>query len=131
MGNQKPIAHQIKFQNVGVYKQAFEKSGYGIAFEDDGDTGYLYVTTEKFDHIYDALHLYDAKDGDRLKPGENAFIVWNQTLQKGGIHYHGHFQAVFDFLNQTARCRNSFPPATAEWCKSTHDWQDGMDVGLE
>ena len=98
-------------------------------FEDDGSTGYFYATTEKFDRIFDALHLYNY--GDRSQPSaeDKIVIVWNSQLLKAGIFYQNQFQAVIDFNNRTACCRSGSPPPFGEW-RTPHSWDDKMTDGL-
>ncbi len=43
-----PIAYPGKFGGRGVHKKAFGGMGFGVVFEDDGETGYFYATTESF-----------------------------------------------------------------------------------
>jgi hypothetical protein len=112
--------------------KAFEGSGFGVVFEDDGETGYLYATNESLDEILNALHLYNAGDTGQVKPGDEVFIVWNPALQKAGMFYHDQFQAVIDFRKQRACCRMGFPPCTHKgWCQSSHEWNEALVKGLE
>lgn len=127
--NEKPTAHPLNYVGPGVYEVPFTGTGFGITFEDDGDTGYLYATTEGFDHIFDALHLYNNTDSNRLAVGDNAYIVWNPNLLKAGIYYKNEFHAVIDFMKQTACCRNNFPQPS-QWCCSNHKWYDKAAEGL-
>ena len=106
--DEKPFAYLLSYQGPGKYARPFDGSGYGVMFEDDGQTGYFYATTENFDRILDALHLYNK--GDSNRPGENdqIYLVWNPRLQKAGIFYHNHFQAVVDFRNKLSCCGQAF-----------------------
>jgi hypothetical protein len=124
-----PVAHPIRFTGPAPYQRPFEGTGFGVVFEDDGETGYLYATNEGMDQILDALHLYNAGDTARLKPGEEAFIVWSPSSQKAGIFYHDAFQAVIDFRNKRACCRAGFPPPS-QWCTSSHEWDSSLVKGL-
>jgi hypothetical protein len=125
----RPIAHPLNFAGPEEYVKSFEGTGFGVVFEDEGDTGYLYATNEDHTEIFDAVHLYNATDPRRLQPGEEAYIVWNPTLSKAGIFYHDRFQAIIDFANRRACCRTGFPPPHGVW-RTPHDWDETMVAGL-
>ena len=99
-------------------------------FEDDGNTGYFYATTEKFERIFDALHLYNYGNPSQPSAEDKIIIVWNSQLRKAGLFYHNKFQAVIDFKNKTACCRSGFPPPFGEW-QTLHSWEEKMTAGLE
>jgi hypothetical protein len=126
-----PIAFPILFDGAGPYMKAFEGSGYGVVFEDDGETGYFYATDEAHESILDALQLYDYGDAIQLQPGDEIYIVWHPELEKAGIFFGERFHAVFDFRNKKACCRTDLPPATPGWVTGSHDWDPSMIAGLE
>ncbi|HLU67180.1 MAG TPA: DUF2251 domain-containing protein, partial [Kofleriaceae bacterium] len=121
----------IRFSGPDAYPVPLPGSGFGVVFEDDGETGYLYVTNEGATEIFDALHLYDRGGPGQVVAGEELDVVWNPALERAGLHYHGAFQAVIDFANRRAMCRTGFPPADSRWCRGTHAWDDDLLVGLE
>ena len=125
-----PVAHRINFAGPEAYVKSFGGTGFGVVFEDDGDTGYLYATDEGQNEVFDALHLYNASDQERLRVGEEAYIVWSHSLCKAGIYYHDRFQAIIDFRNQRSCCRTSFPPPGGTW-RSSHQWEETMAADLE
>ena len=126
------IAYPLNFTGPAPYMKAFEGSGFGVVFEDDGETGYFYATNERLDEILDALHLYNVGDPVQLKPGDEVFIVWNPALRKAGIFYHNQFQAIVDFKRRCACCRTGFPPRIhTGWCQSAHEWDESLVKGLE
>ncbi len=127
--DERPIAWPIRYEGTDVYEKAFPGTGFGVVFEDEGDTGYLYVTDEGSGRILDALHLYDQRDPHCLRKGDEIYFVWNPTLLKAGLFYHERFQAIVDFQNRMACCRTGFPPPS-EWCRSRHDWKEDMTRGL-
>ena len=129
--NDQPIAHSILYNGSGVYSKAFAGSGFGIVFEDDGETSYLYATNEGHDQIYDTLHIYDQNDQKVLQTGQEVFIIWNPKLCKAGMYYDDQFHAVIDFKQRKACCRNGFPEANADWCTSSHEWDESSIKGLE
>lgn len=124
------IAYPVNFKGPSSYLKSFGGTGFGVVFEDDGATGYFYATNEKADKIFDALHLYDEKSGDRLRLGDDLLIVWNPRLMKVGLFYHGHFHATVDFKNRGSCCRTGFPARVGTWCKTSHKWDEEMANGL-
>ena len=128
--DERPIAYHVNYKGLGKYGRPFEGSGFGVMFEDDGSTGYFYATTEKFDRIFDALHLYNHDGPGQPRTDDKIFIVWASQLQKAGIFYHDRFQAVIDFKNRIACCRTGFPPRFGEW-STPHTWDEKMIDGLE
>ncbi len=126
-----PTAWPLRFTGAGVHAMPLRGTGFGVVFEDDGTTGYLYATNERGDAILDALHLYDHGTAGQLRAGEEAFLVWSATSRKLGFFYRERFQAVFDFANRRAACRSGFPAPDARWCKGSHQWDDDAASGLE
>jgi len=125
-----PIAYPGRYAGPGVHQKSLRGSGFGVVFEDDGETGYFYATTEDFE-ILDALHLYDNGHPSSPKLGETVYFVWRPSLVKAGIFYQEVFQAIVDFKNRIACCRSGFPPKFGSWCTSSHDWDDKLVDGLE
>jgi len=128
--SQVPVAHPIEFEGRGVYEIALDRN-WGAVFEDDGSTGYLYLTSATFDHIYDALHIYDSGSAAQLAVGERAVLVWASSIQKVGLFFRGQFQAVASLSERRACCRSGFPAnAPAEWGGSSHAWDEAVVRGL-
>lgn len=126
------IAFPIRYSGPDTYAKAFEGTGYGLVLDDDGDTGYLYVTTEDFTEVYDHLHLYNSDMPDAPKPGETIYVMWNASLMRAGIFYDDGYIAVVDFNNARACCLSGFPePAPGGWCTSPHTWDPELTEGLE
>ncbi len=125
-----PVAHPFTFEHSGPYSKSFEGSGFGVVFEDDGETGYFYATDEKHATIFDALHLYNPRDPNRLKAGEKGLIVWNGAYLRAGLFYHERFQAVIDFKNKVSCCRTGFPAKVGSWSLSNHQWKEELTEGL-
>jgi len=128
---ERPMAYAVNYNGLGQYAQLFQGTRYGVMFEDDGATGYLYATNDKFDQIFDSLHLYNAGGRTYPKKGDQIFIVWNPELQKAGIYYDNQFQAVIDFRNKQSCCRTGFPTKGPGLWSATHLWDETMTKGLE
>ncbi|MHC4121188.1 MAG: DUF2251 domain-containing protein [Planctomycetota bacterium] len=125
------IAHPIVFSGPGPYAKSLDAK-CGVVFEDDGETGYFYATDSGGTTIFDALHLYDRQDNDRLRQGEEVFVVWNPGRQRAAIFYHDQFQAVFDFTARRGACRTGFPPSKGKgWSADGHAWDESLTMGLE
>ena len=128
----RPVAYRVEFSGSPTYyPKSFEGTGFGVVFEDDGETGYIYATNDKADKIFDALHLYNSKNPNKLSSGDKFFIVWNPKVEKAGTFYHNKFQAIIDFKNRLGCCRTGFPPKFGTWLRSLHTWNDQMVKGLE
>jgi len=125
------IAYPVNFNGPSTYLKSFKGTDFGVVFEDDGATGYFYATNKKADKIFDALHLYDEKSRDGLRPGDDVFIVWNPKLTRVGLFYHGRFHAIVDFKNRSSCCRSGFPARVGKWCKTSHEWNEDMANGLQ
>ena len=101
--------------------------GYGVVFEDDGETGYFYGL--KLDGgtqaILDALHVYNAKDvRDRDRPSLLE-IAWTPEGRRTALLINHYPHAVFDFISRRACCRTGFPPANGDFTDS-HQWDDAV-----
>ena len=116
------IAHRLKFKGQGTYPVGFAGSGYGVVFEDDGNTGYLYATNETHDEIFDALHIYNSGTPEQFRRGTAVFIVWHRVSQKAGLYVRRDCHAVIDFKNQVSCCRTGFPKEMAVW--QSNQWMD-------
>ena len=82
--DERPIAYPIEYTGPSTFIKSFNGTGFGMVFEDDGETGYLYATNEKADKIFDALHLYNSKSPNKLSSHDKLFIVWNPKMEKAG-----------------------------------------------
>ena len=126
------IAHQLKYAGEGHYEIPLDGADFGLVFEENKETGYLYVTTSGFAEILDALHLYDRGTEEALRPEDEVFLVWSPDLEKAGFYFRGRFQAGVDFRRHEACCRSGFPTLpNTPWLRSTHEWNDKVVRGLE
>jgi hypothetical protein len=103
--------------------------GYGVVFEDDGETGYFYGLdlTGAAPSIVDALHVYNVA---AIPDRKNAPIEirWAENRNRAGLFIGGECQAVFDFDDRRAVCRTGFPPGGD--FTSTHEWDESLVSGL-
>ncbi len=103
---------------------------FGIVFEDDGSTAYLYGLDygRQDNPIVDARHIYVADVSDREKPSV-VQLVWSQDGLKSALLINTYPHAVFDFESCRSYCRTGFPPrATSGWERGGHDWSDAVQA---
>jgi hypothetical protein len=98
---------------------------YGVVFEDDGTTGYLYALdfARTDNPIVDALHIYDvANVTDRDRPSQ-VQLVWSRDGLKALLAINGYPHAICNFEARRGYCRTGFPPPLG-WSAEGHDWDD-------
>ena len=95
-----------------------------VAFEDDGETGYLYALDfGQESPMLDAMHIYNVDNVlDRDTPSVVEF-QWSGDGLKLAFLINGHVHAVFDFAAERGYCRTGFPP-NVDWSKEGHDWNE-------
>lgn len=95
-------------------------SHFGVVFEDDLTTGYLYaIDTQKDQKILDAVHIYNVTNViDKHKPSVIQ-IIWTDDGQIVAFLINHHCHAIFDFKNKAGYCRNAFPESKGEWAQVT------------
>lgn len=101
-------------------------SNFGIVFEDDGETGYLYGLdfSREENPILDALCIYNVEAvADRDKPSK-VQLIWSSDGLKAALLINRYPHAVLDFEARRGYCRTGFPPADPKWTKFDHSWDD-------
>jgi len=95
-------------------------SHFGVVFEDDFTTGYLYaIDTQKDQKILDAVHIYNVTNViDKHKPSVIQ-IIWTDDGQIVAFLINHYCHAIFDFKTQAGYCRNAFPGSNGEWKQTT------------
>lgn len=121
------VAEEVITVGTPVVVEGASPAGrFGIVFEDDGDTGYLYgLDFEQSDNpIVDALHIYNvANVVDRSQPS-NIRLIWSEDGNRAALLVHGYAHAVFDFEAERGYCRTGFPPPGPNWSPQGHSWDD-------
>jgi hypothetical protein len=114
----------------GVHESAPEGGVYGVSFEDDGETGYLYgldLSRPEDQTIVDALHIYNAPAPGLPSPLLTLQIVWNDEGTGCVLVLDGTPHAAFDFAGQRACCRTNFPPPSRPGgYTASHAWDEEM-----
>lgn len=129
--NKDLVAFPIKYDGPDSYAKSFSGSGYGLVFDDDGETGYLYVTSEDFSEVFDTLHLYNWDTDAAPNPGETAYFIWSEAASKAGMFFRGEYLAIVDFANARACCRTGYPDVPdGAWCTSPHTWDPEMEEDM-
>ena len=91
---------------------------YGVTFEDDLSTGYLYaVETEPELRILDAVHIYNVSDViDKHKPC-TIKIAWTDDGTIALLIINNYCHAIFDFNRKAGYSRTGFPASKGDWCQ--------------
>ena len=99
---------------------------FGVVFEDDGDTGYLYGLdlADEEQPILDAMHIYNVEQVEDRNEPSVVRLVWSQDGLKAGLTINRYPHAVFDFEARRGYCRTGFPPADPKWTQHDHSWDD-------
>jgi hypothetical protein len=100
---------------------------FGVVFEDDGETGYLYGLDfgSNDNPIVDALHIYNVVQvSDRQKPSQ-VQLVWSSDGLKAALLINRYPHAIFDFASRRGYCRTGFPPPSPTgFSKEGHAWDE-------
>jgi hypothetical protein len=102
------------------------RAPFGVVFEDEGTTGYLYGLDLSCEDkpIIDALHIYNVDQVvDRDKPSL-VQLVWSRDGLKAALLINKYPHAVFDFEARRGYCRTGFPPPFRKWTEFDHAWDD-------
>lgn len=93
-----------------------------VAFEDDGETGYLYACDKNAEtRILDALHIYNVAQSKHMAP-MGLDVFWSSDGQVAALFIERIAHAVFDFGGKRGWCRSAFPPPAPGW--NGHAWDD-------
>ena len=119
------LSETITIGNPVTLECLSPKTNFGVVFEDDGETGYLYGldSEDKEQPILDALHIYNAKDIVDKDVSVKVEILWSEDGLKTCLQVNGFPHAVFDFESRKAYCRTNYPPPDRKFTKS-HKWND-------
>lgn len=82
---------------------------YGV-FEDDGETGYLYLYEPAGKKIYRHLHIYDRNSGIQVRE-QDVRVVWSEDFVKVGVLIWGKMRGIIN----------------TETCQEGRVWLDSHD----
>src|SRR5829696_10503407 len=125
------MGERIKFGEPTVVESTV--SPHQLVFEDDGETGYLYVLdlrrAEPQQPIIDALHIYNV--GEARDSEHELELLWNADGVAAVLVLDDVVQALVDFEEPRFMCRTGFPPPASDSPVDTHEWdQDALDGRL-
>ena len=125
MASEVHLSETITIGNPVTLECRSPKTSFGVVFEDDGETGYLYGLNFENEEqpILDALHIYNVKDIVDRGISVKVEIVWSADGLKTCLQINGFPHAVFDFEFRKAFCRTNYPPPDRKFTKS-HKWSD-------
>ena len=112
----------------GVITATAPNGPFGVVFEDDGETGYVYGVRRRWwrrSAILDALHLYNVEAVKNREEAHELEVHWSSDGARAAITLNGHPHAAFAFAEQRAACMNAFPPPSP-WCRSSHEWDPSL-----
>lgn len=120
-------------EKLKVGEEYFSETGsmlfenYQIVFEDDKETGYIYVLdTENENSIQDALHIYNVENvADKNLPSEISFL-WSEDGYICIFLINDYAHAVINYREKYCFCRTGFPPEDKNsiWSKEGHNWNE-------
>jgi hypothetical protein len=118
---------QIRIGEPTVIEAIPEGNRYGVVFEDDGETGYLYALdqTQQDMSIVDAMLIYGVSEASRGNE-VTLKILWNTDKTGATLLADGAPQAVVDFARSQACCRSGFPRALQQGWSLSHDWDEAV-----
>ncbi|HET9913092.1 MAG TPA: DUF2251 domain-containing protein [Anaerolineales bacterium] len=119
------LSEMITIGNPITLECPSPKTSFGVVFEDDGETGYLYGLNFENEEqpILDALHIYNVKDIVDKDVSVKVEIIWSEDGLKACLQINGFPHAVFDFESSKAYCRTNFPRPDRRFTNS-HKWND-------
>jgi hypothetical protein len=101
---------------------------YGVVFEDDGETAYLYAMEKDKEgtglRVLDALHIRNTEAGETAPDPANLKIVWSRDWMKCALVIDGYVHALFDFEAHGGYNINEFPPPNEFWTKGDRKLSD-------
>lgn len=102
------------------------QTDFGVVFEDDGETGYLYGLdfSREDNPIVDALHIYNVAQVTNRDQPSLVQLMWSADGLKAALLINKYPHAVFDFEARRGYCRTGFPPADSNWTVFDHAWDD-------
>jgi hypothetical protein len=120
--------HEFHVGTPTVFESPAPRGVFGVGFEDDGATGYVYGVRRRrlrSPEILDALHLYNVSAVRDRDHAHRLEVRWASDGTRAAVFLNGHVHAAFAFSEQRAACMNAFPPPSP-WCRSGHEWDPSL-----
>jgi len=103
---------------------------YGVVFEDDGETAYLYAMEKDKEgtglRVLDALHIHERDEEDEVTETRKLQIVWSRDWLKCALVIDGQCHALFDFEAHGGYNINEFPAPNGIWTRGDRKLTDEM-----
>lgn len=80
-------------------KEAAGPSGVFGVFEDDGETGYLYIYEPKGRGVLNHLHIYDRSSKVGVKE-QDVEVAWSGDCKKCGVRIWGKMRGIIDLASK-------------------------------
>ena len=98
-----------------------------LVFEDDGETGYLYVldldrAAHEEQPILDALMIYTV--GEERGDEHDIEILWSESRHTAILFVDDIAQALVDFAEPRFMCRTGYPAPAPNAPVHTHAWDE-------
>lgn len=111
--------HPQSENEVGFICEAVGPLGLFGVFEDDGDTGYLYLYDTGGRGVLKHIHVYDRSSELSVRETD-VKVVWSSDLQKCGVLVFDKFRGIIDIAKSEEgrvwmKNRNSPGIADQEW----------------
>ena len=116
--------HIVEPNNTSTSEFVIEAAGpagvFGI-FEDDGETGYLYLYEPGGREVFQHLHIYD-RGPELTVQEEDVRVIWSEDLSKVGVLIWGKIRGIVNLATgQEGRVwlenRNTPGIGDADWLK--------------
>lgn len=78
---------------IGFVREAVGLPGVFGIFEDDGDTGYLYLYEPSGREVFQHLHIYD-RTPDLAVRDQDVTVLWSQDFSKIGVLIWGKMRGI-------------------------------------
>lgn len=87
-----------KISNETFIKEKVGPPGVFGVFEDDGETGYLYICEPEGRGVMRHLHIYDRSPEVRVEEGD-VEVTWSDDLKKCGVRIWGKMRGIIDLAS--------------------------------
>lgn len=106
-------------------------SSFGVMFEDDGQTGYVYAVQNAGEGsgILDALMVYQMRPGDQ--PSSPRFLTLRWAYPVVAVYLDSALAAAYDFHGRRRFGVLRFPPPGQGWMDTEPEWVEALFKKLE
>ena len=108
-------------------------AAFGVVFEDDGDTGYLYGVdlSRTPQTILDALPIYNVAQVFDRDASWTIQIVWSSDGLRAALLLNLHPHAIFDFEAHRGYCRMKSSTSGSGWAQHDHAWDENAWLRMQ